>query len=1082
MAKATVVKLTGNAVVILPDGSVRALKVGDVIEKGQVIRTGAGAQLELLLDDGQIMAMGPAQAVRVDESIVATDATPTAADAAVQPQTIEQITQILQQGGDLTEQLDPAAAGAAGGGENDGASFVMLARIVEPVTPQSYAYQFDPQGPIDAPLLAAEEQLPEASVVNVSVGVGVGVGGGDGEPGGGTGVDLILTDPNVARVTAVDVSEGTGESVKPITFLILLDRPATSPVTVSYEIRSGTATEGEDFTPLKGTVVIPAGYFGFEVTHGIVMDGRPEANETYQIVITQVDGATIGNPVATVTIIDDDVIVEPESVSGDETDGLQTLTGSLGVDFGPGDGGSIELSADNATWYSMDGKLIDNDGRWEIVVEEEDGTYTYKFIQKEPLNHSDKNNHDDVQEIRVKVTATDSAGNVGQGEFTVSIADDGPSVVVGTVDDGEVLLTTDDTEAKGGTDGNGYGATASANFADNFSASSSFGADGAGSVSTSYSLSIPGGDGTDSGLNNLAGQDILLYNNGGVIEGRVGSTVYFTVSVDAGGTVTLDQKLAIAHPNASNPDDAVTLSAANLIVLTRTDTITDADGDTASASASLNIGQALSFDDDGPSILLVNDADGDLDVTVTAPNTAAIHSTQLLNWQSGADGYGSYALNSLVGTAVIESSSAEQVVINLKLGDSVVGKLTLNANGTDTLQVFNRPTTLVTDELLTSDVTAEGPSLTKTINSSINGLVVTVTGSDGDVIPNEANDEVNPSNQGWAVQDNQIDANESIKFAFNQPVDAFSFCTTGFSGNPGSQVGLKIAVTYSNGETEVFYVNSSENGTVKVNELIGFGASNGSTAFTAVEVKSNTESGHGVDIQDNNDGFRLNNVTVGQLRVVNPDDLHHRFMLDIKDADGDSVSQVFDVTLNGSSGGSFTVEGLAAASDAGETVSGSSGDNLVLGGAGNDTLIGDAGNDTLAGGAGNDSLTGGLGADVFKWSLGDQGTTTTPARDVVTDFNPVQGDKLDLRDLLQGENSSNLGQYLKFTTEGAGSATKLVLQIDHDGGATFGETQRIVFDNYATLDALATSLGLSSGATGADVINKLKTDGKLITD
>src|SRR3970282_2189024 len=84
-----------------------------------------------------------------------------------------------------------------------------------------------------------------------------------------------------------------------------------------------------------------------------------------------------------------------------------------------------------------------------------------------------------------------------------------------------------------------------------------------------------------------------------------GNTV-FTVSVDASGNVTLDQQRAVAHdldgPPGPAHDDAMTLSVADLITLTRSSTITDRDGDTASDSASINIGTALSFEDDGPSI------------------------------------------------------------------------------------------------------------------------------------------------------------------------------------------------------------------------------------------------------------------------------------------------------------------------------------------------------------------------------------------------------------------------------------------------------------------------------------------------
>ena len=98
------------------------------------------------------------------------------------------------------------------------------------------------------------------------------------------------------------------------------------------------------------------------------------------------------------------------------------------------------------------------------------------------------------------------------------------------------------------------------------------------------------------------GQAVLLSVNGGVVEGRtaVSNALVFTVTVDGTGLVTLDQIRAVSHPDTANPDDAVTLSAANLISLTRTDTITDRDGDQATGQATINIGQALSFKDDAP--------------------------------------------------------------------------------------------------------------------------------------------------------------------------------------------------------------------------------------------------------------------------------------------------------------------------------------------------------------------------------------------------------------------------------------------------------------------------------------------------
>ena len=71
----------------------------------------------------------------------------------------------------------------------------------------------------------------------------------------------------------------------------------------------------------------------------------------------------------------------------------------------------------------------------------------------------------------------------------------------------------------------------------------------------------------------------------------------------------------------------------------------------------------------------------------------------------------------------------------------------------------------------------------------------------------------------------------------------------------------------------------------------------------------------------------------------------------------------------------------------------------------NNAIYGNAGDNILDGGAGTDTLTGGAGADTFVFSSrSDMGLGIN--RDVITDFNSLQGDKIDLTkfdaNLLQG--------------------------------------------------------------------------------
>ncbi|HEU4708397.1 MAG TPA: tandem-95 repeat protein, partial [Methylophilaceae bacterium] len=178
------------------------------------------------------------------------------------------------------------------------------------------------------------------------------------------------------------------------------------------------------------------------------------------------------------------------------------------------------------------------------------------------------------------------------------------------------------------------------------------------------------------------------------------------------------------------------------------------------------------------------------------------------------------------------------------------------------------------------------------------------------------------------------------------------------------------------------------------------------------------------------------------------------------------------------------VNTILAGSSAADTLTGNSGNDLLFGGAGNDTLSGGSGSDLLVGGAGNDSMTGGIGADVFKWDLADAGTAGSPAVDRVTDFDTVaSSDKLDLRDLLSGEDSvgGNLQNYLHF--EKSGSDT--IIHVSTSGG--FSSDAHAVGGAYSSgaenQQIVLSGVDLTAGfSTDQQVIQNLLTNNKLVTD
>ncbi|MCS6180308.1 VCBS domain-containing protein, partial [Shewanella baltica] len=145
---------------------------------------------------------------------------------------------------------------------------------------------------------------------------------------------------------------------------------------------------------------------------------------------------------------------------------------------------------------------------------------------------------------------------------------------------------------------------------------------------------------------------------------------------------------------------------------------------------------------------------------------------------------------------------------------------------------------------------------------------------------------------------------------------------------------------------------------------------------------------------------------------------------------------------------------------------GQGGNDQLYGGNGNDLIFGGAGNDTIIGGLGNDKLTGGTGADTFVWQAGESGT------DHITDFN-IHEDKLDLRDLLQGENTNTLDSYLNFSLNSSGST---VIDIDANQDGVF--EQHIILDGVNLFDEYGSTndAGIINGLLGSN------NDGPLIID
>ncbi|WP_348529662.1 beta strand repeat-containing protein [Pseudomonas fluorescens] len=161
-----------------------------------------------------------------------------------------------------------------------------------------------------------------------------------------------------------------------------------------------------------------------------------------------------------------------------------------------------------------------------------------------------------------------------------------------------------------------------------------------------------------------------------------------------------------------------------------------------------------------------------------------------------------------------------------------------------------------------------------------------------------------------------------------------------------------------------------------------------------------------------------------------------------------------------------------------DTLTGDGASNRISGGLGHDVLNGGGGDDLLIGGLGNNTLTGGSGADTFQWQAGNSG------HDVITDFTPGL-DKLDLSQLLQGENGSaaSLDDYLHFSVTGSGASLVTSIDVSAIAGATPNQTIDLAGVNLASHYGVTPGAdGMIAGADTATIINGMLNDHSLKVD
>ncbi|WP_082172573.1 DUF4347 domain-containing protein [Limnoraphis robusta] len=178
------------------------------------------------------------------------------------------------------------------------------------------------------------------------------------------GLDLIAGGVVYSKVL-VSISDATPVNEgEPATFTVSLQGETTTPVTVEYTTRDGTATADEDYTPpITRTRTILAGETSVTITVETLTDQIEEPDETFSVILTSTNQGFIGDTEGIGTIID----VPPTT----------TIGGSIFTDTN----GNNTPDTDEPRLPNITVNLVDGNGNTVAnVVTDDNGNYEFTNV------------------------------------------------------------------------------------------------------------------------------------------------------------------------------------------------------------------------------------------------------------------------------------------------------------------------------------------------------------------------------------------------------------------------------------------------------------------------------------------------------------------------------------------------------------------------------------------------------------------------------------------------------------------------------------------------------------------------------
>ena len=112
--------------------------------------------------------------------------------------------------------------------------------------------------------------------------------------------------PQPISVGFASGSYTVGEADGSVTVTVTLSGTSSGTVTVDYATSNGTATAASDYTSSSGTLVFAPGETTKTIVVTVLIDCECEANETFNLVLSNPTGASLGTiSTALITILDD---------------------------------------------------------------------------------------------------------------------------------------------------------------------------------------------------------------------------------------------------------------------------------------------------------------------------------------------------------------------------------------------------------------------------------------------------------------------------------------------------------------------------------------------------------------------------------------------------------------------------------------------------------------------------------------------------------------------------------------------------------------------------------------------------------